>query len=186
MARQPKKVPAKKKAGKSKAVSKRGRASAYSEALGQRICEHLANGETLIAVCRRDDIQVSERTVRTWAADPDHPFSPNYARAREIGYHRLADQIIEIADNVTITDTLDPATVQRDRLRVEARKWLLSKALPKIYGDKVELTGKDGGPIETRQTLDLSKLTDDELAAYQLLAAASARNRAGDQPASVH
>jgi hypothetical protein len=26
----------------------------------------------------------------------------------------------------------------RDRLRVDTRKWLLSKALPKIYGDKVE------------------------------------------------
>lgn len=185
MARAPKTKPAKKRA-KATTEPKRGRKGAYTDALGRRICEYLADGETLISVCRRDDIQVSERTVRTWAADPDHPFSPNYARAREIGYHRLADQIIEIADNVTITDTLDPATVQRDRLRVEARKWLLSKALPKIYGDKVELTGKDGGPIETRQTLDLSKLTDDELAAYQLLAAASARNRAGDKPAAVH
>ncbi len=33
-------------------------------------------------------------------------------------------------------------------------KWLLSKALPKIYGDKLtaEVTGKDGGPIETIYT----------------------------------
>jgi hypothetical protein len=40
------------------------------------------------------------------------------------------------------------------RLQVDTRKWLLSKALPKIYGDKLtaEVTGKDGGPIETDAT----------------------------------
>ena len=39
--------------------------------------------------------------------------------------------------------------VQRDRLRIDTRKWLLSKALPKIYGDKItqEVTGKDGSAL---------------------------------------
>jgi hypothetical protein len=32
-------------------------------------------------------------------------------------------------------------------LKVEARKWVLAKALPKIYGDKIEHTGKDGAPL---------------------------------------
>ena len=82
-----------------------------------------------------------ERTVRSWAADSDHPFSPQYARARETGYAGLADDLVEIAD-----DKLgDPA---RDRLRVDTRKWLLSKALPKVYGDKLAHTGADGeGPV---------------------------------------
>lgn len=52
--------------------------------------------------------------------------------------------------------------------------------------EKHEHTGKDGGPIETKQTIDLSKLTDDELAAYRTLSAASARNRSGDKPPAVH
>ena len=30
----------------------------------------------------------------------------------------------------------------RSRLRVESRKWLLSKALPKKYGDKQTIDGK--------------------------------------------
>ena len=44
--------------------------------------------------------------------------------------------------------------MNRDRLRVDPRKWLLSKALPKIYGDKLtaELTGKDGAPLEPQET----------------------------------
>jgi len=37
--------------------------------------------------------------------------------------------------------------VQRSRLRIETRKWILSKALPKIYGDKVAVTDSDGGKL---------------------------------------
>jgi hypothetical protein len=58
-------------------------------------------------------------------------FSGHYARAREIGYQGMADDLTEIADAYG-----DPA---RDRLRVDTRKWLLSKALPKIYGDKQQI-----------------------------------------------
>ena len=45
----------------------------------------------------------------------------------------------------------DAEHLQRSRPRVDTRKWLLSKALPKISGDKLtaEVTGQDGGPIET-------------------------------------
>ena len=44
----------------------------------------------------------------------------------------------------------DNAAVAKARLRSDSRKWLLSKALPKVYGDRIaaEITGKDGGPIE--------------------------------------
>ena len=47
--------------------------------------------------------------------------------------------------------------MQRSRLRVDTRKWLLSKALPKIYGDKVtaEISGPDGGPIKTEEQTPL-------------------------------
>ena len=31
--------------------------------------------------------------------------------------------------------------VQRSRLRVDARKWLMSKLMPKKYGEKLELGG---------------------------------------------
>ena len=55
-----------------------------------------------------------------------------WARAREIGYQGMADDLTEIAD----AKDGDPA---RDRLRVDTRKWLLSKALPKIYGDKQQV-----------------------------------------------
>src|SRR5690349_22642898 len=105
-----------------------GRPSKYTDALGAAICDRLASGETLRFICA-DENMPDERTVRRWAIDVDHPFSPQYARAREAGYQLMADELIEIADNSEGSDN-------RDRLRVETRKWLLSKALPKIYGDR--------------------------------------------------
>jgi hypothetical protein len=105
------------------------------------ICERLASGKTLRAVCRMADIPVEENTVRGWALDPEHVFFAQYTRARELGYHSMADENIEIGDDVAA----EAGAVAKARLRYETRKWLLSKALPKIYGEKVALTDADGG-----------------------------------------
>jgi hypothetical protein len=39
--------------------------------------------------------------------------------------------------------------VARSKLRVDSRKWILSKLLPKIYGDKIALTGGEGERLFT-------------------------------------
>lgn len=140
---------------KDRAKAKMGRKTLYTPTLGDLICTYLETGMTLRAVCRLDDIPVSPSTVRRWASDPKHPLSAQYARAREAGYQSMADELTEIAD----AESTDAGQVARDRLRVDTRKWLLSKALPKIYGDKVinELTGKDGGPVEFSELTDIEK-----------------------------
>lgn len=135
------------------AVETRGRPTEYTAELAAEICAKLAEGRTLRSVCKDDGIP-PESTVRTWVLDDREGFAAQYARAREVGYHAMADEAIEIADdgtNDTATDEegnkrTDHDVISRSRLRVDTRKWLLSKALPKIYGDKItqELTGKDG------------------------------------------
>lgn len=134
-------------------MASRGRPSKFTKELASRICERLAAGETLRAVCR-DEGMPEERTVRRWATD-NKTFSPQYAKAREIGYQSMADEILEIADETAFdttknqagNDVADTEWISRSRLRVDTRKWLLSKALPKIYGDKIEHSGPGGGAI---------------------------------------
>lgn len=65
----------------------------------------------------------------------DEEKSKIYARACEDRADLMADEILSIADN---TDNRDNVIVQRDRLRVDSRKWLLAKLQPKKYGDKIE------------------------------------------------
>lgn len=137
-----------------------GRPSDFTPELAGTICDRLASGRTLRDVCRDDDMP-DEKTVRTWALEDRGGFSPQYARAREIGYQAMADEVLEISDDGQndwmerqgddgkSMYVLNGEHVQRSRLRVDTRKWLLSKALPKLYGDKItqEVTGADGTPL---------------------------------------
>lgn len=77
----------------------------------------------------------------------DEEMSKTYARACEARAEVMADEILELSDNVggdliTLKDgreVVDNAVVQRDRLRVDTRKWLLAKLHPKKYGDKLDV-----------------------------------------------
>jgi hypothetical protein len=72
----------------------------------------------------------------------------NYARATELRADRMAEEMLNIADNIggdviTLPDgreVVDQAVVNRDRLRVDSRKWLLSKMNPKKFGEKIDMT----------------------------------------------
>ena len=68
-----------------------------------------------------------------WAQDNIEGCGEQYARARDKGYDLMADDIADIADH----DNTEQA-----RQRIDVRKWLMSKALPKKYGDKQTIDGK--------------------------------------------
>ena len=90
-----------------------------------------------------------------WLAKyPD--FVDQYVRAKEASADAMAEEIIDIADDGTndwmeklnsegecIGYLLNGEHVQRSRLRIDARKWLMSKMKPKKYGDKLETDNND-------------------------------------------
>lgn len=141
----------------------------YSQEVAAAICARLAEGMSLRAVCRQDGMPAAS-TVLAWLEDEDKKdFAEQYACARARGYQLLGDEIVEISDEeVTMVRrskhgrigddeedgevevVFDPTAVARNRLRVDARKWMLSKMLPKVYGDKLtqEHTGPNGGPLQ--------------------------------------
>ncbi len=126
---------------------KKGRPSIFTEALAAKICRRLAEGESLCTICR-DEKMPAISTVMGWLFDGQHgDFSAQYARAREAQAELRADEITDIADGVEHGAS---EAVQAARLRVDARKWIAAKLLPKRYGDKVQHTGDGGGPIGLR------------------------------------
>lgn len=134
----------------------------FTQKLANEICDRLKQGESLRAICR-DDHMPDEAAVRQWVLDDVKGFHPQYIRARQLGYERLAEDIIEIADEevgVLVSGATDTGAVNKQRLRIDTRKWMLSKMLPKIYGDKIttELTGVDGGPVEISDTDRVDKV----------------------------
>ena len=140
---------------------KTGRPSLYTEALAAKICTRLAEGKSLRSICR-DDAMPAISTVMGWLFDGKHEdFPEQYARAREAQAEVRADEIVDIADDDTndfMADkdgklVADHEHIQRSRLRVDARKWIAAKLLPKRYGDKIQHTGEGGGPVTFIMTL---------------------------------
>lgn len=138
-----------------------GRPTDYGPEVVGIICSELAQGKSLREICRREDMPALS-SVFLWLSKHKE-FSEQYTRAREAGVEALAEETLEIADEASNdwmerNDPDNPGYVvngehiQRSRLRVDTRKWLLSKIAPKKYGDKVtnEHTGPDGGPILQR------------------------------------
>ncbi len=125
-----------------------GRPSDYTPEIETAICDAIASGKSLREICKADDMPGRE-TVYGWMGK-NQAFADRYTRAVEDRAEKLAEELIDIADE----KSGDPA---RDRLRVDARKWVASKLFPKKYGDKVtnEVTGAEGGPVQFSCTVNL-------------------------------
>lgn len=142
-----------------------GRPSTMTNEIAETICEQLASGKSLRAICR--ELKLSESTVRYWLREDSTIFAQS-ARAKDLGYDALADECLEIAD--------DPDIKPDDkRIRIDTRIRLLGKWSQR-YSDKTET--KHSGEVTSRH--DLSNLNDDELAAFEQLAAKAAVT-SGDQ-----
>lgn len=141
-------------------ISKRGRRregrpTLYTKKLGLEICARLALGESLLHICEEKEMPTTA-AVYNWLFDgatnedgtlTKQEFIDNYQRARSAQAEKMFDEMLDIADNGT-NDWMerhgemveDKEVTNRSKLRVETRKWYLSKVLPKKFGDKVDLT----------------------------------------------
>jgi hypothetical protein len=113
----------------------------------KQILLSIEEGNSLRATLRREDMPTST-TFYDWI-DNDEEKSVQYARACEKRADTIFEEILDISDDASNDFTLadigdgmqierfNSEHVQRSRLRVDARKWMLGKMNPKKYGDKI-------------------------------------------------
>lgn len=143
----------------------------FTTKTGEAICIRLAEGASLRSICEAKGFP-AESTVRLWVLQNINPeFTAQYVRARELQAEKWADEIVDIADDGSndyiertrpdgsTFEAVNSEHINRSRLRVDTRKWMLSKMLPKKYGERVvnEMVGKDGGPIRTESVNDTDR-----------------------------
>lgn len=126
-----------------------GRPPKYSQKTAAKICLLLGEGKSLRKICEMRGMPHRD-TVFQWLIDNDE-FADQYARAKKQGMEAWAEEIVDIADDGSNDwmETNDPdnlayringEAIQRSKLRVDTRKWIMSKLAPKKYGDHMDLT----------------------------------------------
>lgn len=143
------------------------------------VCQRIATGELVKHAVR--GLGVEAQTIREWAltdeyapaytraridqshamaeqaidiADGEDPLTLLYEEGLEEKRDRIASMPPGPAQSAAYKAlaSLESNLVQRDRMRMDARKWLTSKIAPKLYGEKLDVTSGDK-PIESTQVI---------------------------------
>jgi hypothetical protein len=140
-----------------------------TEAVKAEILRLAALGNSIPRISRVPGMPTAE-TIRDWIKQ-DAAFGGRFKEQRQLGMDAIADDLIDIADNAI-------GDVHRDKLRLDVRKWLLSKWAPAAYGDRVAVTGaEDAPPIAITDTDRAARIA-------QILEAAKRRREIVDDSAT--
>lgn len=135
-----------------------GRPTIYTSELADEFCAQIALGYSVKTVCASDEKFPGMSTVFRWLGDIPE-FREKYAYATAERTEAMAEDLLDIADDgsndlMTIQkgrmtyEVENKEVTNRSRLRVDTRKWLMSKMKPKKYGDKLDITS-DGKALPT-------------------------------------
>lgn len=119
----------------------------YTKKVAASICQYIMEGMSIREIERQEGMPCST-TIFNWLALDKNGFVEQYTRAKECQSEYMAEEMLEISDDAQ-NDYMkrnhednegwqeNGEHIQRSRLRIETRKWLMSKMKPKKYGDKL-------------------------------------------------
>lgn len=156
-----------------------GRPPIYSQELADLVCERIASGRSMRDVCRDEDIPARSVVSKWLSTIPG--FADQYARAVKQRSEYWIDELCDISDDgsndwMERNEPNNPGyqyngeAVARSRLRVDTRKWIASKLIPKVYGDKLDVTS-DGERVETISVMRPSREQEHAAKCWQWVSA---------------
>ena len=120
---------------------------AYSEEqktkIFDNICEIIVNGKSLRTALKSSKVKIDVSTFFVWLRE-DEIKSKQYAQATIERAELMFEDMLDIADKEPATMAtktgvcIDSASVQDKRVRIDTRKFALSKMMPKKYGNAPE------------------------------------------------
>lgn len=143
------------------------RPTEYDEEVASEILSRISRGDSLTKILSDPDLPGLD-TVTRWAVDDVSGFRERYVTAQQQRAAIWGEELMDIADN-------EDESPFRSSLRLRTRQWMLSKLMPRTFGDKLALTGPDGGPVA------LAKAPDEELLSHAIALASSIPNKIRSQ-----
>ena len=116
--------------------------------------EQVYRGRSLRSLVEDDHRLISYEDFLRWIKrDPQR--NERFKEAQEMRTEFIASEILEIADGVGSIDPSSNDTVNRDKLRIDTRKWLMAAHNRKRYGEtkQIEL----GGTISITDALSAAR-----------------------------
>ena len=95
-------------------------------------------------------------TVIKWTSTK-HDFSAQYLRATESRAEHMFEQLLEIADQADVENS---TAVNKAKLQVDARKWYLSRLLPKKFGERTQVEHSGGLALTIVDQFDPAQIVD--------------------------
>jgi hypothetical protein len=151
-------------------VTAREKKTLATRAAFNKVCDRIEAGESVKDITADSKkAGISQSGFYKMMRAGDDGLVERYTHAREVQADRMAEEILEIADDARNdfmvkagkdgkkTTAFNDEHVRRSHLRIETRKWLAGKHRPKVYGE--------------RQTVDV-KLTIENMDDAELLARA--------------
>lgn len=125
------------------------RPSEYTQEKADLICSLLSQGLSLRSVCAKKGMP-DAATVFKWMRTHEE-FLKQYARAKQESADAMAEEILDISDEgqndwmerhygENVAWVTNGEAIQRSKLRVDTRKWLMAKMKPKKYGESLDVT----------------------------------------------
>lgn len=164
----------------------KGRPTKFTKQIAQEILERLAEGETLLAICRDHHLPTRSSVSRWTKERPD--LNDEIARAREEGRYALIEEardIVDASENDWIQKqgrdgqpagfVLNGESIRRSKLRADQR-WREAEALAREVAGKRQVVDRAGGVEIT--AVDDGQLMDEIM---ELLATGRVKLRDGMQ-----
>jgi hypothetical protein len=156
-----------------------GRKTILTEKLAYDILDDYCTGKSLAKVLSKPHmpsaptfftwLRIGERDKEEGVESIHRNLLEDYNHCVFVRYELMSDELLEIADDDSLdlgfketeggasaTPFIQGGNIQRSRLKVDTRKWLMSKKIAKKYGDK-QTTVHEG-----EVTTNISKLTAEE------------------------
>lgn len=118
----------------------------YTPELADAICEKVETGTPLSRVCKMEGFPTAATVYRWLREYPE--FLDKYSVSKRVQLEMLAEEMLELADDDS-EDRGNSTRVNRARVQIDTRKFILERLLPEKFGNKMrnEISGPNGGPV---------------------------------------
>lgn len=119
----------------------------------RKICGRVAQGEALYKIC--DTPGFPSRTEFYYRCGSIKEYAEIYNQALALRGEKFADELTILADEGRGETSEE---IQAIKLQVNTRQWIVSRLLPKKYGDRMTVSGDAENPLVTQLVLGANDL----------------------------